>query len=866
MWNEETVRPGYAPSQRTERTRPFALGTAPKVAWRDLQASPAKFLFVVLAVAVGVAALSGVKGFGYAFQGMLLRNAKQLMAADLQAQIWNYPSAEEIQKAERIGAKYGTMTRVTETISMAASGPQRVPQMVSVKAVDPTVYPFYGDFKVSPARPLRELLNDDSSAVVTPELLMRLKVAPGGMIRLGGEDFRIAGTLVSEPDRLASGFGPGMRVLISRQGLARTGLIQFGSRAAQRFLFKLKPQTDLDAVKNQLKHALPKVFLSDYRDGSPIVGRAIENTTTFLSLISLIALIVGSLGVAMAMYSHLQQRMDTIAIMKALGARSPQIMQIYLIQTLWLGVAGGVLGVAVGAVVQKSFPWLIQRVFSLLPNVPWDWSFSLQGMSLGVLATLLFTVPPLLSIRNIRPSLVFRRDMADAAIENRKHWREKLPSAAGVVLILAGFSGIAVWLSGSWRMGAYFIAGLVASILLLAGIAAALLFVIRWSVKVWGKRLPTAFRQGFANIYRPGNQARSVLVALGIGVMFTLSTYLLQRTVLREVTIDGPGREGNLFLLDIRDSSEVTKLIESQPGVTGKVQLVGYIVSRMLEKNGVPTDRLGLSTPRKDQLQTIRITTAESRPDSLEMKQGHWWDPNSNAPQLAVSEQAARDYHLRVDDHLRFQVAGRTLDAPLVAIFRRQERAPVRYDLVFPRFALKGLPVVYYGAAHVEPSKIPQVEEALFERFPTVTVMNLADVLKRIQEAVDQVALVVRFLAAFAIVAGVIILCSSVAGTRYRRIREVAILKTLGATKGRILGIFSVEFCVIGAVAGLVGGILANVFTGIIAEKFIDAAYEFDWGSLAVVMLGTALLANVAGWLASARILDQRPLEVLRGE
>lgn len=866
MVDEETVQPGYVPAEQTEASRPFALGTAPKIAWRDLQAAPAKFLFVVLAVAVGVAALSGVKGFGYAFQGMLLRNAKQLIAADLQAQIWNYPTPGEIAKTERIGAKYGAMTRVTETVSMAASARQPVPQMVSVKAVDPALYPFYGDFKVDPPRPLLSLLTDDSSAVVTPELLMRLKVAPGDVIRLGGKDFRIAGTLVSEPDRLASGFGPGMRVLISRQGLERTGLIQFGSRAAQRFLFKLKPQVDLDAVKSELKQALPRVFLSDYREGSPAVGRAIENTTTFLSLISLIALIVGSLGVAMAMYSHLQQRMDTIAIMKAVGARSPQIMQIYLIQTLWLGLAGGALGVAAGALVQKSFPWLIQRVFAMLPQVPWDWSFSLQGMSLGVLATLLFTVPPLLSIRNVRPSLVFRRDMADAAMENRKNWREKLPSATGVLLILAGFSAIAVWLSGSWRMGAYFIAGLIASILLLAAVAAVLLFVIRWSVKMWGRRSPAAFRHGFANIYRPGNQARSVLVALGIGVMFTLSTYLLQRTVLREVTSDGPGREGNLFLLDIRNSSEVTKLIESQPGVTGKVQLVGYIVSRMVEKNGVPTDQLRLSNLRKDQLQTVRITTAESLPDSLEIKQGHWWDPNSNEPQLAVSEQAARDFHLRVGDRLRFQVAGRTLAAPLVAVFEREARAPVRYDLVFPRFALKGLPVVYYGAAHVNPSQIPQVEEALFERFPTVTVMNLADVLKRIQEAVDQVALVVRFLALFAILAGVIILCSSVAGTRYRRIREVAILKTLGATRGRIMGIFSVEFSVIGAVSGLVGGILANVFTGIIANKFIDAAYEFDWWSLAVVIVGTALLANVAGWLASAGILDQRPLEVLRGE
>ena len=840
--------------------------TAAKIAWRELRASPQKFVFVILAVAVGVAALSGVKGFGYAFKGMLLRNARQLIAADLQAQTWADPSTEQLQKMAAIGKRYGEVTRVTETVSMAASSRVRAPQMVAVKGVDPAAYPYFGKLKVEPAQPLPSLLKDDSLIVVTPELLLRFKVAPNDTIRLGGKEFRIAGTLISEPDRLASGFGPAMRVLMSREGLERTGLVQFGSRAAQRFLFKLNLGVDLAAIKHDIESTIRRVFISDYREGSPVVGRVVDSTSTFLSLVSLIALIVGSLGVAMAMYSHLQQRMDTIAVMKAVGARSNQIMQIYLIQTLWLGLAGATAGVAIGAAVQKFFPVLIERVFALLPEVPWDWSFSLQGLSLGVLATLLFTVPPLLGIRMVRPSLVFRRNMDDAAEESRRHWREKWPAWAGAAMIVVGFCGVAVWLSGSWRMGFYFAAGLTASIFLLAGVAALLLRGMRAAVRAWHLRLPAVFRHGFANLYRPGNQARSVLIALGIGVMFTLTTYLLQRTVLRQVQSEGPGRQGNLFLLDIRNSAEVTRLIESQAGVNGKVQLVGYIVSRMLEQNGVPLERLTLNERRKEDLQTVRITSARGLPDGLDVRQGSWWQAESAQPQLAVSEQAQRDFNLHLGDRLLFQIAGKKIEAPLVAVFRREQRAPVRFELVFPLRALEGLPVVYYGAAHVDPSRIPAVEEAIFESFPTVTVMNLADVLARIQEAVDQVALVVRFLALFAILAGVIILCSSVAGTRYRRIREVAILKTLGGTRGRIKSIFSIEFSILGAVGGLVGAILANVFTRVVSEKFIEAQFAFDWGSLLVAMIATALLANLAGWLASGGILNQRPLEVLRGE
>ncbi len=245
--------------------------TASKIAWRELHAAPAKFIFVVLAVAVGIAALSGVKGFGFAFRGMLLRNAKQLIAADVQVQTWGYIDPEQVRRMADLGSRYGTMTRVTETVSMAASTAQHIPQMVSVKAVDPALYPFYGAFKVNPDKPLSELLANDSSIVVTPELELRMKVATGDSIRLGGKDFRIAGTIVSEPDRLASGFGPGMRVIMSRAGLDRTGLIQFGSRAAQRFLIQTpaRRQSRRHEVGHQGHHA-PRLYqrLSRGQSGS----------------------------------------------------------------------------------------------------------------------------------------------------------------------------------------------------------------------------------------------------------------------------------------------------------------------------------------------------------------------------------------------------------------------------------------------------------------------------------------------------------------------------------------------------------------------------------------------------------------------
>jgi putative ABC transport system permease protein len=341
------------------------------IGWRDLKSAPGKFGFVVLSVAIGVAALVGVRGLSDSFRRTLSGEARSLMAGDLSARTFHPPTAEDESKIAAIlkpqvsgtGSTGIRSTWVTETISMASVPPDPVPLLVSLKAVDPSEYPYYGTAELEPAMSLQQALDGDS-AVVADEFLIRLNAKVGQTLRLGGKNFRITAVLKQEPDRITAGAGLGPRVMISQAALVRTGLVAPGSRLSERLLVKLPEkaagglsgEAEAAAVHTQLESALPDAQVIDFREGNPALSRGLDNATAILSLICLVAMVLGAIGVAMAMHAHLEQRMDMLAILKALGAGSGDLLRIFLLQTLGLGLAGGVLGVAAGVAVMTALP------------------------------------------------------------------------------------------------------------------------------------------------------------------------------------------------------------------------------------------------------------------------------------------------------------------------------------------------------------------------------------------------------------------------------------------------------------------------------------------------------------------------------
>ena len=843
-----------------------------RVARREARASAPKFLFAILGVAAGVGALTGVRGFADAFQEELRRQARSLMAADVSLRQFTALTPAQQQCLDGYVQRGAQLTRITETVSMmgAADG---VPVLVSVKAVDPAVYPFYGQVLLDPPQPLKQAL-DEQSLAVSDDLLVRLNVQTGSLVKLGAAEFRVAGTVVREPDRMTGSLNIGPRVLISRAGLDRTGLLTFGSRASQRFLFRLpaagsRQTIPLDALRADLKRVFPEAMIADYRESHPAIRRALERSATFLSLVSLIALVVGALGVATAIHAHMQQRLDSIAIMKCLGARSSQIIVIYTLQAALLGLAGALAGVAVGFGVQRLMPLLLAKYFLFDHALAWSPAFALQGMGVGLLVSLLFTIPPLISIRNIKPALIFRREMAEVRPPFATRLKRAWPALLAGLVILGGVGLIAGWLAESLQMGAYFVGGIAVSLLALAAAAWLLLRALRWLVQKAPIRWSVEWRQGMANLYRPGNHAPSVLVALGLGVTFTLSVYLLQKSLIHEISSAAPPGSPNVILINIteRDHDGVQKLLDGLPGLKKKPVIEPFVSVRLESIDGRPVKDLKLEHFQRRYQSTRQVSWADAPPEDLLARRGAWWKPGDAAPQVAVVEEMAAVLNLKPGQRLRWTAIGREFETPIAAVFRqRAVRSGQQVEVLFNRPALAGLPVQYVGLVRLPGKQVGALQKLAYQQFPTVTVINTADLMNLVQEVVDQIALVIRFIAGFAILAGAIILASTVAGTRFRRIRETAVLKTLGAKRMCLAGIFSVEFLILGLVAGALGSVLATLFSRLLLSRLLDAEFHVEWPPLVTTTALAGLLAVGAGWLASLRILSQKPLEVLRDE
>ncbi len=859
--------------------------SAGKIAYREMRSSRGKFFFVILSVAIGVAALTGVRGFSSSFRATLLTRARSIMAADLSARTTVQPTALEARGLVDIQSEGVLMTPVTELLSMASDPKTFDPLLVSLKAVDPSAYPFYGTVDLEPAGSLRTVL-DANSVVVADDLLVRLKLKVGDQIKLGNKLFRIASVVTNEPDRLSSSFAAGPRVLISREGLDASGLLAPGSHAGQRYLFKIPPpgngqpisDASVQSIKTRLIKLLPESQVIDYRETNPALTAGLDQATSLLSLMSLVALVLGAVGVAMAMRAHLAQRLDTIAIMKSLGANSTQIIKIYLIQTLLLGAIGGLVGVVLGIAVQIAFPYLLSSLINVRPELHLDIHAIANGLGAGMLTTLLFTLPPLLDIRGVRPILILRRAVDDAADEPLRKTvlrgiKKNFIQFVAFALILGGLTLIAYRVSDSRQVGTWFSVGLAGVLVVLLLASYIVLKTLKFFLSRTRLHLPSALRHGLANLYRPGNPSAALLAALGMGVMQIMLVFLMQHAVVQQLQISSAPNLPNIFLVDIANDEidGMRKLLTASRAVSAPPELLPVVSSRIVSLDGVAAADIKTKNFPHRMLQNINLTWTDTPPPGEIIVDGKWWNAGQSKiadshPVVAVAQNQAQRLGLKLGSVITFAAQDKHFDATVVAFTKSDgQHAFARAEFILPERSLAGLPIIWYGGVHADPAHVGELQRALYAAYPTVTVINVAQALETIRSVVIQIIYVVEFLAAFSIFAGIVILASSIAGTRYRRIREVVVLKTLGATRTRIATIFSIEFAVLGLVAGFVGIFFANIIVHFLLRA-LTIPNHVQWGMSFAGLALSAFLTVATGWVASHRILGQKPLEILREE
>lgn len=834
------------------------------MAWRESRAAWGKFLFFLLSIAIGVASLTGVKGFSVSLTSAMSDQARTLLAADFSASLQTKPSQAQNAALHKVATRYES-TPIVEVSTIASSPQSSAATLVEVKAVEPGRYPLYGRLVTDGPDPAAVLRS--GQALVAQELLQRLGLKAGDQLKLGNVTVPIGAVLTKEPDRAVVGFALGPRVMVSQDTLGKADLLGTGSRAKYTWLYKLPPGESLDAAQRTFRSDPPlrRMRFTDYRNAQPTVQRILERMANFLSLVALLSLLVGGLGVANTMRVFLQQKLQNIAVMKCLGASSRQVFAVYFLQALALGVLGSLLGVGLGYSVQLLLPGLIGPLLQLDTPVQIAYGPVVQGLVVGLLVAVAFSVVPLLAVRRVKPVLLMRRNFTPAP--KAGSLRRAAGAVVWVVLGALVFGGAASWLAGSWRYGFSFIAGLGATLAVLGIVATVVLAVVRWLPRP--RRL--TLRHGLQNLYRPGAQTQAVVMALGTGIAVTLTVYLIQSSLLQEIVAVMPPSTPNMVFADVqRDQrDEFQQALRAIPGVVyapDPMPIVGQ--ARVVSVDGQPVTNI----PGVRAAQTsFTMTASDHQPPGSDLVSGRWWAPadyqNQPVPLISVEERSAKALGIGVGSTVSFDVGGKTLQVKAFNLRRGERLGPEgAFQMVLSPGALDR-----YGATFLLTAKVQDGQEGIVtkwvgEHYPGVTVVSIGDVMRTVQDILNRIGLVIRFIASFSIVAGLIIMSGAIAATKFRRIREAAMFKVLGATRGTVARIFAIEYGVVGLAAGLVGALSASLAAGALLNLILQTNYLIRPWIIVVGMIGTALLTIVTGFVSSIDILNRKPLVVLREE
>lgn len=837
-----------------------------KMAWRDTRASRRRLLLFSLAIVLGIGALVAIGSLRDNLRAAIEEQTKALLGADLVITSRAALTPEADAFIASLGGIEAREITFNSMLQIPATGGTR---LVQVRALE-GAFPFYGDFDTAPAGARTALRRGGAVAVVEESLRVQFGLETGAAVRLGAGGFTVAGGLLRVPGESAAVATIAPRVFVPLAAVEATGLLKAGSLARHRVYLKLPADTDVEKLTADLRTRFRELRLGfeTVESRKRQLGNSIRNVNSFLMLVGFASLFLGAIGVASAIHAHVRQKVPTVAVLRCLGASARTSFAIYLLQGLGLGLVGALGGALVGVAAQMALPGLLKDFLPFEFAFAVSWAAVLRGIGAGLVISVLFALLPLLEVRRVSPLLTLRSAFAEPGAKGRDWMRVGL-----VGVILAAIVGFAVWQTGRLAWGVGFAVALLACFLVLGGLAKLIALIAR---RLNLRRLPFAWRQGVANLYRPNNRTVLLLVSLGMGTFLMMTLYLSRDTLLSQLRVLGDADRPNLMLFDIQDDqvrSLEQLLAESGAPVR---QQAAIVTMRINALKGRPVAEVLRDSESRAQAWTLRReyrTTYRSELSATEkLVAGEFTGrvgPGVEVAPISVERELAEDLGVALGDEIEWDVQGVPLKTRIGSIrsVDWRQMSP-NFFVVFPEGVLDAAPKFHVMAVKAaDATQSARLQQAIVRDHPNVSAIDLGLIMETVDRVYTKASFVVEFLALFTVVTGVVVLAGAVLIGRHQRVRESVLLRTLGATKRQVNRIMLAEYLALGTLGAAVGAVLAVGANWALA-KFV---FQMSWVTPnGYVLLGGWLAVSTVtvatGLLSSRGICDHPPLEVLRQE
>jgi putative ABC transport system permease protein len=841
--------------------------------FRELRASWRRLLFFFVCVSIGVGAIVVLRSVIQSMRQGLMQEARAIIASDVIVgtnRAWT-PDVRTRVDAILASAPVEARTETIETPTMVrAEKGNAVAQMVELRGVE-AAFPFYGALTLAGGQPYAHDLVKGRGALVGPELPVQLGLAIGDRLMIGGQPFTVRGVIAQEPGRRIGAFSFGSRVIIDLADLQQIGLLGYGSRANYQLLLKVQA-SGVNALTSRLRQELRGDFVGarSYSSLEDDIGDDFQRAENYLSLVGFVIVVLGGIGVWSVTRVFVKQKIKSVAILKCLGASTAQVLATYVVQVGVLGLAGSVMGVGLAQLAIYAIPASLSATFG---GAEYGLTMSAiaQGLAVGLLVSLLFALVPLLEVRRIKPLLLLRGgDQTADPSRPRFDWLQ-IGSALFVIVALIG---VASWQAASFRAGALVCGGFAAVAIVLYGVAWLFVRGVRPLASV--RWFP--LRHAVLGLGRPGNQTRVILLSVGLGCFFVLGVRALQQNLVEEAVIDIREGGADLFLINVQSDQTdgVRKLLQEKLKDADSVRLVPTMRARVTGVRGrdINLESYADVRGRGSLAREYSVTYRGALERNETIAAGTFWSEGALPPgaeqEVSIEYSLHERFNINVGDLMRFDIVGRAFDARVTSVrrVRWEDARSGGFMFVFRPGMLERAPHTFIGFVRgpADAEGRARLQYDLVSSYPNVTAIDARSVIARVRSIVDNIVLAISIVGGVALASGVLILIGAVAMTKFQRVYEAAILRTLGAST-RLLGMtVALEYSALGLLAGVIGALGALGLSWAVATYLLDIEWRPDPVLLATGTLLTAALVAIVGLLASAEVLRKKPLATLRAE